>query len=62
MFLVFLFFDPTKNFLEAIVFGGEPIFKIASFQEYLFFFFTRFSAQSNSNVLVVWFLPCFEHI
>ena len=45
MFLVFLFFDPTKNFLEAIVFGGEPIFKIASFQEYLFFFYAVFCTE-----------------
>ena len=64
MFLACLFLTQTEHFAMPIAFawvvafGRWPIFKIVLFLEYLFFFFKRFSAQNNSNVLVEWFLAC----
>ena len=61
MFLAFLILDPNWPFCK-----GYSLCKMADFQNRLIsrifgFFFERFFAQNNSNVLVESFFACFWH-
>ena len=51
-------FPKTIGFAWAKAFVRWPIFKIASFLQYLVFFYPFFS-QINSNVVVELFFACF---